>query len=246
MEPKESAPQQQESGLDTPKSDELGNSANVRNKSAIPDVSYVITGEALRSLIDERIEKKPKSWFQTISNNALIVVVLGGAITAGLTHYYTSQQKELEFRHSIHLQKLSRLDDLNKIRIQKVAELLEQLAKDERAIDRLLDDSLLEGPVSDASSNKRADEIRKLVDDDQALASRNRFWLGEKGYLKVAEYLDRSVQLALNKLMAPSGTDLSKLISKREAAKQEVIQSLYLESLFWEGDTNAQPANVNK
>src|SRR5712664_2621326 len=107
---------------DAPRSDELANRENVLDRSSTPDISYVITGEAFRSLIDERIDKKPKSWFQTISNNALIVVAVGGLFTAGLTHYYTSQQQDLQFRQSIQLQKLSRLDDLNKIRIQKVAE----------------------------------------------------------------------------------------------------------------------------
>src|SRR6267142_1645438 len=136
---------QEQSGLETPKTDELEESVNAQvgatvkaHGSATTDVSFVITGEALRSLIDERIDQKPKSKFHAMSNNPLMVGVVGVLIGSISTAIYSSQQKFLEYKLSTQQQEAARRqsfsDEVEKLRIQKHGEMWERLDGDESTI----------------------------------------------------------------------------------------------------------------
>jgi hypothetical protein len=223
--------------------------SNVEDQKPVkPDALYVLTGEALRALIEEKSKSK-SSWFQTFSNNALVVVFFSGLMGGALTYFYTQRQKNLDYARSVQQQQLARRqsfsDEVNKLRIQKFGEVWEQLDEHEFAIDMLLDDRWFEiDPDRDAASNnKMVDDIRKLIHEDQTMASRNRFWLGEDLYNKTMEYLDMNVQYALNKRMAKRGTNLSDLIKKRKNAKQDILD---IRRLFLEGEPGPQPKSLSE
>lgn len=247
----------EQSDIETQKAEELAESvpeeseesatakvkdSNVEDHKPVkPDVSYLITGEVPRALIDEQSKFK-SSWLQTISNNALVVVVVGGLIGGALTYYYTYRQKNLDYSRGMLQQELGRRqsfsDEVNKLRIQKVGEVWEQLDEHEFAIDRLLDDPPFEEVSKDPNANnKRVDEIIKLIHEDKAMTSRNRFWLGEELYNKTMEYLDMNVKYALNKRVFRRATDLTELIKKRQGAKQDILE---IRRLFLEGEIGSK------
>lgn len=199
------------------------------------DDSSVITDEVLRHRIRSLMNEKSKpSKLQTISTNPLASVVVGFVLTAivggALTYYYGRQQQELAARRSFS-------DEINRIRVQKLGEVWERLDEDEFVINDLLEESRLEAPNSDSDANndRRIEDITKLIRRDQAMASKYRYWLGEDLFRKTSEYLDKNIDYALKKLGAKRGADLSELVKKRDAAKQDVLQ---LRSLFLQGEPN--------
>lgn len=200
--------------------------ANVEvHKLRKPDGSYVIPGEILRELI----EKQPThSIFYTLSTNPLLVVVVGGLIGGVLTGYYTLEQKQIEHNRIIQQQELARQqifsDEVNKLRLQKLGEVWEQLDEDEFAINRLLDDGRFKPNKESSSKTKRMQDITILIHNDQAMVSRYRYWLGEDLFQKTTGYLNMSINYALNKLGSPLGTDLSELMKKRDDAKQDILK----------------------
>ena len=245
-------PSHEQSDLETPNSELEENqnaeaSASVSDHKPIkPEVSYVISGEVLRALIDE----KPKaSRFHAISHNPLIAAVFGILIGGILTAFYSYQQKILEYRLGMQQQELARRqsfsDEVNRLRIQKLGEVWERLDEDEFAINRLLDDSTFEGPSKNSSSNnsKRAAEITRLIHNDQVMASKYQFWLGEVQFHKAEGYLDANIKYALNKLGATPESDSSQLSKERENAKQDILQ---IRSSFLEGEPRAQPKGLDK
>jgi hypothetical protein len=241
-------PSHGQSDLESPRPEELERSVNA--KAAEPNVEDHKPGkpddpselEALRLRIRMLTdEKSTSSKGQGISTNPLALVVVGfllSTIPGGFfTFYYGRLLQELAARRSFS-------DEVNKIRVQKLGEVWEQLDKDEFAINRLLDDRAFEGANKDSSSNnQRVDDVRRLINDDQAMASKYRFWLGEDMFHKTTGYLDLSVKYALNKLIAPRGTDLSELIKQRDAAKQDIVQ---IRSLFLEGEPSPESKRVTK
>jgi len=261
---------QEQSGLETPKTDELEESVNAQvgatvkaHGSATTDVSFVITGEALRSLIDERIDQKPKSKFHAMSNNPLMVGVVGVLIGSISTAIYSSQQKFLEYKLSTQQQEAARRqsfsDEVEKLRIQKHGEMWERLDGDESTIESLLDDSASAGADNaSVSNNQRVKDITKLIHDDKAIVSKYSFWLGEERFRRVTEYLELTAEYALNKLVGPSTTDLSQLVKKRssvkhqadlddlmkrrDAAKKDLLQ---FRRQFLEGETDQGPSSSN-
>lgn len=198
-----------------------------------PDVSPVVTDEVLRQRIRVLIDEKPKpSTFQTISSNPLVLVLasflLSVPIGAFLTYYYGKQQLELAARRSFS-------DELNKIRIQKLGEVWEHIDENELTIDHLLDDSLSAraNPKDSSANDERGDKIRNLIEEDFAIISKNRFWLGELNYKRIRTYLDLNIKYALSKLLDPRGTDLSEVFQKREEAKQDILKT---RSMFLAGE----------
>lgn len=245
MESKRLAAQKQ-SDLENPKADRFEENlssevpgSNVEYGEQIDsNASSVITDEVLTHRIRTLIDEKPRpSTLHTISINPLVVVVVGGLIGVGLTQYYTSLQKDLEYNRTIQQQELARQrsfsDELSKIRIQKFGDVWERIDENEIDIDSLLDDGLSEGPKTDSDTNeKKGEKIRSLIHEDLAIISKNRFWLGEETYDKARQYLNINIQYALNKLLVRPGTDLSEVINKRKQAKQDILQA---RSMFLEG-----------
>jgi hypothetical protein len=237
------------SDLETPKPEESEDGMTAKVEDAIvegqkpvkPAALYVLTGDALRALMDEQ-SKSRFSWLQMLSNNALIVVFFSGLIGGALTYYYTQRQKNVDYARSVQQLELARQrsfsDEVNKLRIQKFGEVWQQLDEHEFAIDGLLDDLSFEEVSKDPNANnKRVDEITKLIHEDKAMTSRNRFWLGEELYNKTMEYLDMNVKYALNKRVFRRATDLSELIKKRQGAKQDILE---IRRLFLEGEIGSK------
>jgi len=224
----------EQSGV-APRPDELINEANLgelnANDRAASDPSYVITGEALRSLIDERINKKPKSW----SHNPMLiglVVVIATAVGGGLVSL------PLTARYNRDLQKHSHLLELSKIRFQKVAEFAEQLDKNEVAFDDLFEN--LASADSDQDKNaksKNIEEMQKIIHNERGLISQYRFWLGECQYQITNKYLEQWVVGALNQIVGRTGTpDLNEFKTLRENAKRDILQ---IRRRYFEGGETA-------
>jgi len=227
---------QEQSDLENPKvvkfeknvSSEVAGSAVEDGTSSDSNASSLITDEVLRHRIRTLIDEKPKpSTLHTISTHPLLVVVVGGFIGVLLTHYYTSQQKDLEYNHSIQQQELasqrSFSDEVNKIRVQKLGEVWEQVDKNEIVLSSLLEKAK-RLTNSNSQKNENVDVINSLIEEDKVIINRNRFWLGEQNYNELKNYLDKNVQFAVNMLLAPPGTDLNDIIKKREHVKQDILQ----------------------
>lgn len=223
---------QEQARLETPKSDQQEKSINAEvvepnlEVPVKPETTYVITEELLRVLIDN----KPKSsGFLAKLGHPLVIVLASALAGTYLTQRYANQQKDIDYSRSIQLLKLtsqrSFFDELNKIRIQKIGEMWEQIDKNEVTID-----NLLEKPKNSSNSNEKTDNVNvmnlnSLIQEDKVIINKNRFWLGEKNYSKVYEYFDKNSELALNILLARPGTDVSEIIASREQAKQDIFQT---------------------
>lgn len=240
---------QEEFSLEKPRANKLEENVSVKmaesnldeGKPANPDASSIITDEVLRNririLIEE--EKRPKpSKFQSISTNSSFVVFLGflltGLLGGLLTYYYTAKQQELDFRRNIQQQELVRQrsfsDELNKIRIQKIGEVWEQIDKNEVTLDSLLDKANKE-----SSMNKKElfDKIISVVEEDITIVNKNRFWLGESTYNPLKDYFAITDQYVSDMILGRPGIDLSETLKKREKAKQDILQ---IRSLFLNGE----------
>lgn len=204
-----------------------------RNRSADdadlnPESAYIVSGELLRSLINNQ---KKSSRLQRFLTHPLLLVIVSGAIGAGLTDYYVSRQQKGTRSQSF-------LDGINNARVPKIGEVWEQLDVDELAINELLEgrSGRAEGK-NNSPPDDRIERITKLIKNDQILASKYRFWLGEDLYRKTEGYLDLSIDYALKKIGSPAGTDLTALLKKRDAAKQDILQ---IRKLFLQGELDSE------
>jgi hypothetical protein len=192
----------------------------------IPTPADIITDEVLRHRIRELIPEKPKPGkIRSVISHSLFVLFLQFCLTtlagSAIVYIFNSQQQAVAARRSF-------VDEVNKMRVQRIGEVWERLDGNEFLIDRILANSSRQGNNTD----KDVDEIHRLIDDDLAIISKNRFWLSDNTYWKIRTYLDLNVQYAINKLMVSPGTDLSDLLAKREKAKQDI---LLIRSMFLEG-----------
>ena len=186
----------------------------------------IISDEVLRHRIRELIPEKPKpGTIRKVVNHSLFalfvqfaLLTFGGSL---VVYFFNSQQQTVAARRSF-------ADELNKMRIQRFAEVWERLDENEFLIDRILSNTSRQGTNTD----KDVDEINKLIYDDLAIISKNRFWLGDDKYWRIRNYLDLNVQYALNKLTVSPGTDLTELLTKREQAKQDILR---IRTMFLEG-----------
>ena len=197
-----------------------------------PDVSSLITDELLRHRIRTLMEEKPKpSRVQRLLTHQLFLTVVGflltGLIGGLLTYYYTLKQKDLDYHRALQQQELasqrSFSDELNKIRIQKIGEVWEQVDRNEVLLDNLLEQAN-KSSTSDNQKNQSVDAINNLIQEDRIILNKNRFWLGEQNYNRFQNYLDKNVRIALNMLLARPGTDFSEIIEERKNAKQDILQ----------------------
>jgi len=200
---------------------------NVNTESA-----YLVSGELLRSLIGERTKRSPFQWLR----HPLLLVILSGIFGAWLTNYYVTKQQESARRQSF-------LDGINNARMPKLGEVWEQLDSDELKINELLEG---QNDVKDGKKrltlDDRVEQITTLIRNDQVIAGKYRFWLGEDLYRKTEGYLDASIEYAVKKIGSPPETDLSGLLKRREAAKQDIIQ---IRELFLQGEAGP-PVNTER
>jgi len=203
-------------------------SSQPRSENAfIPSTAnIIITDEVLRHRIRELIPEKPKpSKIRGIINHSLFALLVQFGLTtlAGtvIVYYFNSQQQAVAARRSF-------VDELNKMRVQRIGEVWERLDENEFLIDRILANNARQ----DNNTDKDVDEIHRLIHDDLAIISKNRFWLSDDKYSRIRTYLDLNVQYALNKLLVNPGTDLTDLLAKREKAKEDI---LLIRRMFLEG-----------
>jgi hypothetical protein len=217
------------------KTDERSESADESTPLA-SNASYVTLNDILRELKDQRPQS---SRFLVVSNNPLIVGVVGILIGGVLTAFYTYQQKVLEYKLDTQKQERTHLltfsDEVNKLRMQKIGEVWERLDQDEFTIDAIMQDSKFERPTKppDSKNTKRAIQITKLIHDDQAMVGRYRFWLGEELFNKTENYLDINIKYSLNELGALSDGASNVFKEPRNNARQDILQ---VRSLFLEGE----------
>ncbi len=223
--------------LDVSLGSEIAGADGNKSGPANPDYTSVIMNEFLK-LITKLTEDKPEpSKTQKFSTHPLTIVgvsfLLSVPLGGFITYLYTVKQMELEKHRDTHQQELVRQrsfsDELNKIRIQKIGEVWEQIDKNEVEIDDLLDRT---NKPSD-SNQKDFDNIVKLVKEDVSMIDRNRFWLGEQTSNRLKKYLSINSSYALDKLLGPPGIDLSDTIKRREEAKQDILQ---IRSMFLKGE----------
>lgn len=174
--------------------------------------------------------------------NSFLVVLFTGLVGGALTYYYTSLQKEVDYQRSLQQLNLtsqrSFSDELNKLRIQKIGEVWEQIDKNEVSIDRLWEKAY---KASDSDS-QNVNAINAFIDEDELVIGKNRFWLGEQFYDKIQLYLDKNSQLVLNMMLARPGTNLSEIMEERKKTKQDILK--IKEEMILEGKTK-NPTAVN-
>jgi len=182
------------------------------SKPVNPEVSSLI--EVIEHLVREK--KSEPSNLKKYLLYPLLIVFFSGLVGGGITHYYTLWQKEVDYQRSFS-------DELNKIRIQKIGEVWEQLDKNEVILESLLDEAN-KPSNSDEQNKQNVDAINSLLQEDKVIVSKNKFWLGKQYYNRIQEHLYKNTQIALNMLLAPEGTDLSELLEQREQLKQDILQ----------------------
>ena len=172
--------------------------------------------EEVMSRLQALLDQKPKETrWQRFSTNALVLLIAGvllsGFIGGAITLIYSTKQNQLAAERSFS-------DELNKQRIQKLAEVWERLDEDEGAIDRLLNQP--EDPQNPDDKNQRAKQIEKLIQEDRRTVDKYRFWLGES-HSKIHEYLDASSLYAIQKLVG-SDDKLDALLKHRKTLKSDL------------------------
>ena len=185
--------------------------------------------QSLIEIIDKlttREDSEPH-WVRRFLTHPLLLVIVGGAISAGLTYYYTDKQKLIEHERSAQQAELTSqrgfIDELNKLRVQKVGEVWEQVDKNEVLIDGMLKKSA-DRRAPAGQKGQDVDAITNLIREDRVVVNKNRFWLGDEYYQKLQNYLDKNSDTALNVLLAHPDDDLTPLFDERKKAKLDILQ----------------------
>jgi len=125
---------------------------------------------ALKEVIRDDRKNESNGW----TSNPAVLAVLGFVLTglAGniVTAYLTYKQQERAAERSF-------IDESNKLRIQKIGEVWEQLDLDEVTIEHLIDadaDVVAKFPTP----GDRVKEIKRIIQSDRVGISKYRFWLG--------------------------------------------------------------------
>ena len=171
--------------------------------------------EALEDSIQEDRKNKSQGW----TSNPVLLVVLGFVLSFPgtlLTAYLTYRQHERAAERSF-------IDESNKLRIQKIGEVWEQLDQDEHTIDQLLDADE-EIVAKFPTPGDRAREVKRIVQTDREKLSKYRFWLGQSISDSVNTYLNANIKYSIGKLSGTPEADLEPAKSARDAAKSSVDQ----------------------
>jgi tetrahydromethanopterin S-methyltransferase subunit B len=175
----------------------------------------------IKALISERAKKSKWQQFKAslvgVTTNAFFLLLVGFGLTTlvgtVLTNKYTTQQQEVAAIRSFS-------DELNKLRIQKVAEVWERLDEDEFMIDDLIQATDKEK----ALTAEKLNDVIKRLQTDRALVSKYRFWLGKGIFDSANEYLNANIRYILRKLTGSSEEELKAYLEKRNAAKSDIEQ----------------------
>jgi cell division protein FtsB len=201
-----------------------------------PPISPAIDDEIIRCRIRALMDEKSKrSRVEAISKNPLVAVLLGFVLTGIVGGYlasrYAREQQDLVARRSFS-------DEINKTKVQKLAEVWEQLDSDELAINDILEERRLKGPDKDPAVNsERLADITKRIRSDQTIATKYRFWLGEPMYKTTMGYLDASIDYAATNISSKPGADLSEFTKRRDALREQMLQ---FRSALLAGEPNPQ------
>jgi hypothetical protein len=199
------------------KENTLSPEVNNHTTTHVEPLSFSLTREfdAVKDLIKENRKTRLK---ELTSNPAVLVILtfvftlFGTNLTSSLAIYQQQRAAERSF-----------IDESNKLRIQKIGEVWEQLDQDEYTIDRLLeadDDIVAKFPTP----NDRAKEIETIIGSDRAMVSKSRFWLGKDISEKINNYLNANIRYSIKKLAGTSEADLKADKAARDAAKSDVDQ----------------------
>lgn len=196
------------------------------------DVSSAMADELLQ-LARKLTEEKPRPKIQKLLSHPLFIVVISFILSVPvggfIAYIFSLKAQEVASRRSFS-------DELNKIRIQKIGEVWEQLDKNEAEVDDLLDNAN-QAPGANKNVEGAVDSILKLFKEDIDVLNKNRFWLGEQTYNRIKDYLDIEGRYSLDKLLGKPGIDLTDAVKKREQAKQDILQ---IRSMLLRGEPEPQ------
>jgi len=172
--------------------------------------------EELKDLIHEDRKKESKGWTHDPAILALLGFLLTGLIGNAVTAYLTYRQQERAAERSF-------IDESNKLRIQKIGEVWEQLDQDEYTIDQLMDAD--ENYVAKfPTPNDRVREIKRIVQTDQAKVNQYRYWLGQHISDAMNNYLNANTTYSIKNLAGTPEAELEAAKKVRDAAKSTVDQ----------------------
>lgn len=201
-------------------------------------ITKTITDEVLRYRIRKLLdEPKPASRWKrffgsqlfSVAFSLIIGFLLTGAVGTYLTHYYSEKQAQLEHQRTVDLNELeherSFADELNKVRVSKIAEVYEKFYVYEAAVEEVMkgvkvkSDSPLQGDVLVAPEK----DLKKTLEESQgprkellAVLNKNRAWLEDDNYRRIKEYAADSIYEHYFALQ--TGQELQKWEEKREQA----------------------------
>jgi hypothetical protein len=183
----------------------------------------------------------------------LFLLIVGFALTSfvgtRIANNFNAKQAELEYQRNIHLKELeserSFADELNKIKLNKIAEVWEKLYLYEAAVEEVMEqvvevkgNAALQGktllkPEGNAApqgqfilrlgnnTGKTFEQGKALQKEVLTVLSKNRLWLEDDSYYKIKEY----VEVIYNYYFAKkSQEDIKKWEEKREQARDSINQ----------------------
>lgn len=190
-------------------------------------VAQTISDEVLRDRIRKLIsEPKPESWLKRISKNPLSLLIVGFILTtlggAILTNYYNSRQAEVQRQRSF-------VDELNKIRLNKMGDVWEKVYLYEASVN----DVMQQFEVSMRESNvqlrippgndvlKHHEKSESLHDELVDVLNKNRFWIADENYQDIQGYANATYDYYLAK---KSGKITKEQEAKRVQARDNLIK----------------------
>jgi hypothetical protein len=148
----------------------------------------------------------------------MTLLFAGFLLSAGLggffTYLYTQKAQDLAAERSFS-------DELNKLRIQKVAEVWERVDQDQIKIDTLVNHITDNNASDKATQNAVLQEIEKLIETDKETVGQYRFWISQETYDKLNRYLDATIFLITRQILEPEA-DIESLLRDREAARSDI------------------------
>jgi hypothetical protein len=181
------------------------------NEEPDTQTTRIITDEVLRYRIRKLIDDpKPVPWWKRVLTSQLfsqvLSLILGFTLTVlvgtYLAYYYTRKQAELEHQRALYLRELeherSIADELNKIRLSKIAEVWERVYVYEAAVEELMQgvevksDTPRQGEIQIRPGGK---DLKTALEQSKGLYRqlsdvliKNRLWLEDDNYYKIQEY----------------------------------------------------------
>ncbi|HEX8088174.1 MAG TPA: hypothetical protein VF762_04935 [Blastocatellia bacterium] len=207
------------------------------HKHPDPLDALAIPDEVLRLRIRRLIQDPGPTppWKRALNSplfSILVTFALTGLVGTYLAYYYNGKQAELEYKRSLYLKDLesgrSFADELNKIKLTKIAEVWEKVYLYEASVEEVMrqvkvsSNAPLEGDVvlSEGQGLKAAyDQSKALRKEAIDALNRNRLWLEDDSYYKLKEYADIIFDYYFS---AQSKQDFQAWEAKRAAARVSI------------------------